>query len=122
VRLPAVPRTIADGLAVSEPGELTFEHNRRLVDEIATVSDDDMVDAMAFLFERMKAVAEPSGAVGVAALLTGRVEVAGQRVGVILSGGNVGVERFRDLLTTRSADQPASFAAARSPAGPASAG
>jgi threonine dehydratase len=93
-----VPRTIADGLQAEIPGELTFEVNRRVVDQVVTVSDAEIVEAMRFLFERMKVVVEPSGAVGVAALLNGRVEVAGARVGVILSGGNVGVDRFRQLL------------------------
>jgi threo-3-hydroxy-L-aspartate ammonia-lyase len=91
-----VPRTIADGLQASAPGELTFEVNRRLVDEVVTVRDDEILDAMAFLFDRMKLVVEPSGAVGVAALLTGRVR--GGRVGVVVSGGNVGVLRFAELL------------------------
>src|SRR5204863_2993701 len=66
-----VPRTIADGLQVNVPGELTFEVNRRLVDGIVTITDPEIVAAMAFLFERLKVVVEPSGAVGVAALLAG---------------------------------------------------
>ena len=98
VRIP-VPRTIADGLQAETPGELTFEVNRRVVDEVVTVSDAEIVEAMRFFFERMKLVVEPSGAVGVAALLHGRLgAIAGRRVGVILSGGNVGVQRFRELL------------------------
>jgi len=101
VRIP-VPRTIADGLQVTEPGRLTFEVNRRLVDEIVTVSDDEIVAAMAFLFDRAKLVTEPSGAVGVAALLAGRIDVAGARVGVVISGGNVGVERFCELVGRRA--------------------
>jgi len=96
-----VPRTIADGLQSPEPGELTFEVNRLLVDEVVTVGDAEIVDAMAFLFDRMKLVAEPSGAVGVAALLTGRIDVRGSRAGVVLSGGNVGASRFADLLGAR---------------------
>jgi threonine dehydratase len=92
-----VPRTIADGLQVTAPGKLTFEVNRRLVDAVETVSDLELVAAMAFLFDRCKLVVEPSGAAGVAALLAGRLEVDGLNVGVILSGGNVGVARFREL-------------------------
>jgi threonine dehydratase len=92
----AVPRTIADGLQTTSPGELTFEVTRALVDEIVSVSDAEIVDAMAFLFDRMKLVVEPSGAVGVAALLAGRVR--GDRIGVVLSGGNVGAARFAELL------------------------
>jgi threonine dehydratase len=93
-----VPRTIADGLQASEPGELTFEVNLRNVDEIVTVSDAEIIDAMAFLFDRLKIVTEPSGAIGVAALLAGRIDAQGGRVGVIVSGGNVGVARFAELL------------------------
>jgi len=96
-----VPRTIADGLQADAPGELTFEVNRTRVDEIVTVGDAEIVDAMAFLFDRMKLVTEPSGAVGVAALLTGRIDAKGARVGVIVSGGNVGVARFVELLAGR---------------------
>ena len=95
-----VPRTIADGLGAPEPGELTFEVNRRLVDEVVTVTDDEILDAMAYLFDRLKIVAEPSGAVGIAALLTGRVAAAGS-VGVVISGGNVGAARFAALLGGR---------------------
>jgi threonine dehydratase len=97
----AVPKTIADGLQASEPGELTFEVNRERVDEIVTVSDADILDAMAFLFDRLKLVTEPSGAVGVAALLANRMDASGLRVGVVLSGGNVGVARFAELLGGR---------------------
>jgi threo-3-hydroxy-L-aspartate ammonia-lyase len=91
-----VPRTIADGLQAPKPGELTFAVNRELVDEIVTVSDEEIVEAMAFLFDRMKLVVEPSGAVGIAALLNGRVH--GTAVGVVISGGNVGVQRFAELI------------------------
>jgi threonine dehydratase len=94
-----VPRTIADGLQAAEPGELTFDVNRGLVDEIVTVSDAEIVDAMAFLFDRMKLVVEPSGAVGIAALLNGRLR--GTAVGVVISGGNVGVQRFAELIGSR---------------------
>ncbi|HVA32206.1 MAG TPA: pyridoxal-phosphate dependent enzyme [Gaiellaceae bacterium] len=94
-----VPRTIADGLQAAEPGELTFEVNRHTVDEVVTASDAEILDAMAFLFDRLKIVTEPSGAIGIAALLSGRIDVArGERVGVVVSGGNVGVARFADLL------------------------
>ena len=96
-----VPRTIADGLQSDEPGELTFEVNRRLVDGIVTVTDAEILDAMAFLFDRMKVVTEPSGAVGVAALIAGRIDAGGGRVGVVVSGGNVGVARFAELLAAR---------------------
>jgi threonine dehydratase len=99
VRLDEVPHTIADGLAVDSPGELTFPINRDQLERVVTVSEDDLVDAMAFLFDRLKAVVEPSGAAGVAALLTGRVpDLAGRRVGVIVSGGNVSADRFASFV------------------------
>jgi threonine dehydratase len=97
-----VPRTIADALQLTTPGELTFEHNRRLLDGIALVSDAEIVEAMRFLFERLKLVAEPAGAAAVAALLAGKVELErGCRVGAVISGGNVGADRFAELLATR---------------------
>jgi threonine dehydratase len=97
VRIP-VPRTIADGQQLPIPGELTFPVVQRLVDEIVTVTDDEIVAAMRFLFERVKTVAEPSGACALAALLAGRVDAAGARVGVTISGGNVTAERFAELI------------------------
>ena len=101
VRIP-VPRTIADGQQADIPGELTFAVNRELVDTIVTVSDAELVDAMAFLFDRMKLVTEPSGASAVAALLAGHVpESAGARIGVVISGGNVGAARFAELMAGR---------------------
>ncbi|MDX3006036.1 pyridoxal-phosphate dependent enzyme [Kribbella solani] len=93
-----VPRTIADGQAVSTPGELTYALNRRLVESFELVSDAEIVTAMAFAFERLKIVLEPSGASALAALLAGRVHGLPERVGVVLSGGNVGLDRFRELL------------------------
>ena len=92
-----VPRTIADGLQTNEPGKLTWEVASRLVDEIVTVTDAEIVEAMRFAFERLKLVVEPSGAVGIAALLQGKV-VSDGRVGVIVSGGNVGADRFAALI------------------------
>ncbi|KUJ42553.1 pyridoxal-phosphate dependent enzyme [Streptomyces sp. NPDC093228] len=93
-----VPRTIADGQAADTPGELTFAVNRRLVDGIALVSDGQIRDAMRFAFERMKLVVEPSGASALAALLAHRIDRLPRRVGVILSGGNIGAERFTEIL------------------------
>ncbi len=80
VRIP-VPRTIADGQQLPIPGELTFEVVKRHVAEVAVASDPEIVAAMRFLFERLKTVAEPSGACALAALLAGRVEARGLRVG-----------------------------------------
>jgi threonine dehydratase len=98
-----VPRTIADGQAADIPGELTFSINRRLVDEIVLVTDDEIREAMRFAFDRMKLVMEPSGATGVAALLAGRLSPPPPRIGVIISGGNVDSRRFASLLDTTSA-------------------
>ncbi|MFE1843120.1 pyridoxal-phosphate dependent enzyme, partial [Streptomyces sp. NPDC059515] len=92
-----VPRTIADGQALQTPGELTFSVNRRLLDGIVLVGDDEIREAMRFAFERLKTVLEPSGATGLAALLTGRAGPLPERVGVILSGGNVDADRFARL-------------------------
>ncbi|MEV5753182.1 pyridoxal-phosphate dependent enzyme [Actinoallomurus sp. NPDC052308] len=92
-----VPRTIADGQAADIPGDLTFSINRRLVDEIAVVTDDQIREAMRLAFERMKIVIEPSGATPLAALLAGRIAPIPPRVGVIVSGGNIGARRFAEL-------------------------
>jgi len=97
VRIP-VPRTIADGQQLPMPGELTFPVIQELVDEVVTVSDAEIVDAMRLLFERTKTVTEPSGACAFAALLAGKVDATGQRVGVTLSGGNITASRFAELL------------------------
>ncbi|AGL17663.1 pyridoxal-phosphate dependent enzyme [Actinoplanes sp. N902-109] len=96
VRVP-VPHTIADGQAVALPGELTFSVNRRLVDEVTLVGEDEIRDAMRFAFERLRVVIEPSGATGLAAVLSGRLDL-GSRVGVIITGGNIDVSRFVDLM------------------------
>jgi threonine dehydratase len=94
-----VPRTIADGQQLPAPGELTFPVIRDRVDAVELASDAEIVSAMGFLFERLKTVAEPSGACAVAALLAGRVgDVTGLRVGVTITGGNVTAARFAALL------------------------
>jgi threonine dehydratase len=97
VRIP-VPRTIADGQQLPTPGERPFEVIRERVDAIALASDAEIVDTMRFLFERLKTVAEPSGACALAALMAGRVDDArGLRIGVTISGGNVSAARFAEL-------------------------
>ena len=93
-----VPRTIADGQAAPIPGELTFSINKRLVDEIVLVTDDEIRDALRFAVDRLKLVMEPSGASGVAALLAGHVQPLPARIGVIISGGNVGAARLAQLI------------------------
>jgi len=91
-----VPRTIADGLQTHAPGELTWEVASKLVDEIVTVTDEQIVDAMRFVFDRMKLVIEPSGAVGIAAFREGLVEAPS--IGIVISGGNVDAQRFSELI------------------------
>ena len=93
-----VSLTIADGQQTPTPGELTWPVIQRLVDQVVTVLDRDIVEAMRLLFERCKLVVEPSGACALAALTSGTLDVQGQRVSVVLSGGNVGVEAFAALL------------------------
>ncbi len=97
-----VPTTIADGQQADVPGALTFEVNRQRVDDIVVVSDAEIIDAMRFVFDRLKVVVEPSGASAIAAVLAGRIDVSGRRAGVVISGGNVGVARFCDLVTPRT--------------------
>jgi len=92
----AVPRTIADGLQTHAPGRLTWQVASKLVDEVVTVSDAQMVDAMRFAFERLKLVVEPSGAVGLAAVMASVVRAPS--LGIVISGGNVAADRFAQLL------------------------
>jgi threonine dehydratase len=102
IKLDAVPRTIADGQQTEAPGELTFPIVQRTVEGIALVTDEEIVEAMALCFERLRVVVEPSGATALAAVLSGKVDVAGKRVGVTLSGGNVGLDRFIELMGDRA--------------------
>ena len=94
------PDTIADGLMAQIPGRLTFDFNQRLLAGVVTVTEEEIVTAMAFLAERMKLVTEPSGAVATAALLARKIDCDGKRVGVILSGGNIAIDRFAALVST----------------------
>jgi threo-3-hydroxy-L-aspartate ammonia-lyase len=95
-----VGRTIADGQQAAAPGELTWPIIAKLVSAVVTVSDQEIVEGMRFLFERMKLVVEPSGACALAALLAGRIAAEGRRIGVVLSGGNVGADAFGRLLAS----------------------
>jgi threonine dehydratase len=97
-----VPDTIADGQRTTSPGELTFPIVKRLCAGIVTARDEDLCEAMRFAFERLKLVVEPSGACALAALLAGTVGVAGSRVGVILSGGNVDAERYAEFIAPKA--------------------
>lgn len=90
------PDTIADGLRARQPGELTFEVNARLLDDVVTVSEAAIIEAMRFCFSRLKVVVEPSGAVALAALLSGAATPA-SRTAVVLSGGNIALADFAAL-------------------------
>ena len=98
VRIPT-PRTIADGAQSPMVGELTFEIIRRHVDDILTVTDEQLVEAMRFYAERMKMVVEPTGCLTLAAACHAGLDLRGQRVGIVISGGNVDLPRFAQLLT-----------------------
>ena len=87
IQVPTTP-TIADGIAVARPGDLPFELIRQFVDEVVTVTEDDIARALLVLLERAKQVVEPAGAVGVAAILAGKIQATGTTV-TILSGGNI---------------------------------
>jgi len=91
------PDTIADGLRAREPGELTFAVNSRLLDDVVTVGEEAIIEAMRFCFTRLKIVVEPSGAVALAALLSGAIKARG-RTGVVLSGGNIDPADFAALV------------------------
>jgi threonine dehydratase len=94
-----VPRTICDGQQTQAVGVQPFEVIRAMVKDVLAVPDPVVVEAMRFVFERMKLVLEPSGACALAALMHHRDQFRGQRVGVTLSGGNIGIDRFVALLT-----------------------
>jgi len=92
------PPTIADGLRTASLGKLTFPLVQKYVDDMVTVSEEEIVRTMYYLWTRLKIVVEPSGAVGLAPLFCRRLPVAGRRVGVILSGGNVDVRAVGNLF------------------------
>jgi threonine dehydratase len=93
------PKTIADGAQTQHLGNYTFDIIRRDVDDVLTVSDAQLVDGMRFFASRMKIVVEPTGCLGFAAARAMREQLKGKRVGVIISGGNVDMERFCSLLS-----------------------
>jgi threonine dehydratase len=92
------PQTIADGARTASPGEVTFPLLLKYVHDMLTVSDEELLRAMFYLWERMKIVVEPTGALGAAALLEGKLDARGKRVGVILSGGNVDLRQLAAYL------------------------
>jgi threonine dehydratase len=101
-----VPRTIADGAQTQSLGRLTFELIRQGAADILTATDGQVVGEMRFLAERMKILVEPTGCLGLAAARAGSARLAGQRVGIILSGGNVDAARFAALVGGAAAAQP----------------
>jgi threonine dehydratase len=92
------PVTIADGARTSAPGTITFPLILQHVDDMLTVEDPELLRTMWYLWERLKVVVEPTGALGAAALLEGKVSARGQRVGVILSGGNADIRSLCALV------------------------
>ena len=88
VKIP-VPQTIADGAQTQAPGDLTFAMIHALVDDVLTVSDAQLIETMRFFVSRMKIVVEPTGCLAAASAFSKQIDLAGKRVGVIISGGNV---------------------------------
>ncbi|MEQ9917329.1 threo-3-hydroxy-L-aspartate ammonia-lyase [Pectobacterium aroidearum] len=93
------PNTIADGAQTQHLGNYTFPLIRQNVDDILTVTDDDLIDAMRFYAERMKIVVEPTGCLSFAAARNLRESLRGKRIGIIISGGNVDIRRYGAFLT-----------------------
>ena len=95
---PSPSGTICDGLMTGTPGEITFAVNRKLVTEGVTLTDKEVGAAVAFAFRELKLVVEPSGAISLAALLTGKIDVRGKVAVAVLSGGNVDPALFNQLV------------------------
>ena len=94
----AAGRTICDALMAAMPGELTFSINSKLLAKGVSVSDEEVGKAVAFAYRELKLVVEPGGAVGLAALLAGRIDARGKNVVIVLSGGNVDADLFAKLV------------------------
>jgi len=94
------PKTIADGAQTQHLGQYTFPIIKRDVDDILTATDDQLVACMRFFAERMKMVVEPTGCLGFAAAREMKAQLKGKRIGVIISGGNVDIERYISLLAS----------------------
>lgn len=95
------PKTIADGAQTQHLGEYTFGIIKRDVNDILTATDEELVEAMKFFASRMKMVVEPTGCLGLAAVLKAKDALRGKRVGVIISGGNIDLERFCALVAAK---------------------
>jgi len=94
--------TIADGLRVTSPGKLTFPIVQETVKDILLVSDDEMIETLTWMLERMKVLVEPSGAAAAAAVRHRKADFSGQRVGVVLSGGNVDLGKLAGYIGARA--------------------
>ena len=94
------PKTIADGAQTQHLGNYTFEIIKRDVDDILTAGDAELIDCMGFFASRMKIVVEPTGCLGFAAARRLRNQFKGQRLGIIVSGGNVDMARFCALVAS----------------------
>jgi threonine dehydratase len=90
--------TIADGLMAKKPGELTFAHTQKYVDDLVLVSEEEIANAVAFLAERTKLVVEPSGAAATAALLNHHTGIKNKNIAVMVSGGNISFELYQSLI------------------------
>ena len=102
----ATPKTIADGAQTQAVGDITFGVIRRDVTDVLTATDAQLVDAMRFFAERMKMLVEPTGALGFAGALHAGLPLKGQRIGILISGGNVDLQRFAQLMGTPSQNPP----------------
>ncbi|MFZ9638781.1 MAG: threo-3-hydroxy-L-aspartate ammonia-lyase [Hylemonella sp.] len=94
------PKTIADGAQTQHLGEYTFGVIKNHVADVLTATDQELIESMKFLAERMKMVVEPTGCLGLAAACHGKVPLQGQRVGILLSGGNVDLHRLAQWLSS----------------------
>ncbi len=93
------PKTIADGAQTQHLGQYTFAIIQKNVDDILTVTDEQLIDRMKFYAERMKIVVEPTGCLSFAAALAQKDKLKGKRVGIIVSGGNVDIQHFAQLIS-----------------------
>ncbi|MDG5474742.1 MULTISPECIES: threo-3-hydroxy-L-aspartate ammonia-lyase [Citrobacter] len=94
------PKTIADGAQTQHLGKITFPIIQQNVNDILTVSDDELVASMKFIAERMKIVVEPTGCLGFAAARARKAELRGKKIGIIISGGNVDISRYSEFLVS----------------------
>lgn len=99
-KITAIPptSTIADGLRTSQPGDITFPIINKYIDDLVVVTEDEIKDAFRFMLERTKQIIEPSSAVTVAAILSGKLGLIGKRIVVVLSGGNIDLQKMNEFL------------------------